>query len=393
MYDNWEQIYEIRNIPEHPLYDEEIVPELIDLSVRYKYILALNYFNSNSNMYHYVEKEVLEIEKKFILYGINKPPTINNQELVHYKRKWNDFRTKVLDLMDYNICFKNLKEKYLNDKFEFYALCKKSQMHYNNGFEIEINGKKVTVLFQTQRYDLSMENFLKAIHNLEKIIPIMQNRIKKISDSFIVDFEKEKSILNFCITEHYDLVMKGRDYKPHKKDYKDIDSAIASFEQRVRTITFFFNSQNKPKFKSMLDDGFHELGHFINDIFIEQNMEKNNLYLNLLKKDIKLAFINQHITKEGSALTQSWYQHVSPKRMFFAKKKARNILLDLNSAELFAESFAEVIMKRGLKKPKKNKFKKLEEMYPHTNFFIEKMLDGKRANRFKSIKLKKQPTR
>lgn len=296
----------------------------------------------------------------------------------------------------YEASFNNLKDKYFNDRFEFYCLCKKSQIIYNNGFYLQLENRFVNIVFQTERYDLTMELFIKSISCLKKCLIVLNKQLKKINNSFLKDIESEKNKINFVITENYALLDKDENYVLDKRDYNDSTCPLACYTHCFRRVTIFTNIDNKPKFKGMLDDINHELGHFFNFLITFQNPTSENVYLNSLKKDTKLAFKNQKLINSGSARKRGWYNHMSPKRDFSLWRQTMGLLNDSNSWELFAESFAEAIKTKYAKKKNKvypKSAKKFNDLYPNTKYFIDKMLEGKRPNRFKSIKLKKQPTR
>lgn len=367
MYATWEEVFSLKDDKNNPLYNEDDINNLLECFSEYQRMLRekLCYIVDEISYLEFKEK----LEKKILSYGISEIPTLSRQEIEFFE----NFHEKD---------FYSLKDKYMNNKWEFYIQCKKTQMFHNHGFELRVGKRSVTVLFQTNRYELIMERYLRAIYLLERY----QCRFEKILNNLHIknlnNFEVEKEQLNFIFAENYEISYH------EKENPSDQESAVACYVDESKSIVLFFNAIYKPTTRDTIPAIEHELGHFLNVEFIKEELKiKGNEFLYLLRKDWKLAFINQKLISKGSKGRKFWYNHMSPLRDF----KVRNrycLLTHSKSNELFAESFSQALI---LKLAKKKVCRKGEEtwlinMFPHTKYLIDKLLDGKRANRFKRLK-------
>lgn len=379
MYTTWEEVFSLKDDKNNPLYNEDFIKNLLDFFVEYKRTLCALFSNDSDSEFYKERKNA--IEQDILSYGIKEFPTISKQEVELFKRFCIGYPSS-MSYYDYDKDFYSLKEKYLNNKWEFYIQCKKSQMIHNRGFELKIGKRDVTVIFQTDRYDLIMKRYLRAIYLLEGY----QDRFEKIVNKLYIrnldNFEKEKEKLNFTLAENYEISYCQKHNAPDK------ESAAACYSDISKSIVLFFNARYRPRKKYTIPDIEHELGHFFNDA-LRKNESENGLneILSSIKKDWKLSFINQKIINGGSEARKVWYHHVSPPRSFKTKKN-HYLLNHTKSKELFAESFSQALILILAKKKvcRKGEETWLINMFPHTKYLIDKLLDGKRANRFKRLK-------
>lgn len=385
-----------------------------DFILKYK-ILQIHNTKKIPFYYRYENQELIigdgfelikPLEKLMLEIGISIPTDITDDEIEAYEyneiiRARNYGRKTYNCLLDYqyfnnwlmgkvnkNKDFDNLINLYNTDKLGFYGACIKSRL-YNDGFQYQLNTHMLTLKFQTNDYDNTYKRYMAGIRNLKLFKKDVDKKIDKIRLNNY-DLKTESKSIHYVFEENFNLSNDFMDSR-FENSYSNSGGSAASyghFGSLGKEITFYYNYYCNSDKKNDSSSLFHEFGHFINETLIDDTSYQKTLKIltSLLIKDYKLAFKQRRSLRYYRY--RKYYKHVSPPLNILGKKNPR-IYDDTYSNELFAEIVCDVMMsevKKSKTMPMDRKAKKLDTMFPHTNYLVRSILKGKGVNKYKQFK-------
>lgn len=268
--------------------------------------------------------------------------------------------------------FDNLRNLYNTDKFEFYAMCAKSKNH-SISFVKKMKDYNINIYFQLNDYNEAYLRFLKAIDYIDKAKKDLDKKLRKLKINGR-SIMSEYNNINFSIRESSFLTYNEENSSINEK-LRDGHGAdyIHSYEE----INIYFNKFIEPMLDDVRFSLYHEVGHFIHEKYIESCNANYKKAKALFIKDYMSAFVNSERLRYYPR--RRYYKYVAPPLAINAKR-SKTINEDTPSAELFAELFRFNIMHEKT-------HLKLSKMFPHIDYLIKNMLNGKGVKKYINFKV------
>lgn len=335
---------------------------------------------------HFIDNQtaLLKLEGIINKLNIKTPEEITRKELDAYQKNLNfniESEKKVLSYDYFNdfICgrflydnnFDCLKELYKNNKLEFYSVCKKSRK-YNQYFVKSINNYEIKIYFQTDNYDETYKRFIDSISYFNCAKKYADKKIKKIRINGL-DIIDEYNNLTFTIRESSHLTYSNIECKKITSR-----GSMANYINSYREINLFYNEFLEPDLRDTKFRLYHELGHFVHNVYLEianKNNKIDKVLENFYIKDYCLSF--SHEKELRSPNLKDYYKYVGPP-LNISAKRSKTLNNDSSSSEMFAEIFRMNLLND-------NYVKKLQIICPHINYLIFRILNGKGVNKYKKL--------
>ena len=266
---------------------------------------------------------------------------------------------------------KELIKLYQIDPLSFYGECKKQQKSVGTPdeymFDYQIGDLKISAVFQSENYDQTMKMYIQAINSMKKMLKIQTKQLRnlKLNDAY----ENNKKNLDLILTEGLE-----------DGEFVNFGGCYWCYEQRIELV---YNEKTKKRIQKTINYYFHEYAHFMYENYM---INQSHYVKPFAKKDHKVGYL---FAKELKYLPRKKYNEYFCTPVGLKSLTKTNVCESDYYEELFVEIFSDLIVMNQKGRIHKKVIKKdllVSDMYPHTRYVVEKLLQGKRPNRFKQFK-------